>query len=104
MSRLDHQFNVDFGRRRFLSRLAGLPLALGSGPYLARSVSAQELPAFSPDSPYSRAFNFASLAGWLTPNSQFFLRSHFGVPRFNGEPWGVTVSGAVERERVFTIE
>ncbi|HVF89252.1 MAG TPA: sulfite oxidase [Blastocatellia bacterium] len=109
---LDHQFDFDpgrfhgasVGRRRFLARLAGLPLALGSGSYLARSVPAQELPTFSPNSPYSRAFNFASLAGWLTPNSQFFLRSHFGAPRFDGEPWTITVSGAVERERIFRIE
>jgi DMSO/TMAO reductase YedYZ molybdopterin-dependent catalytic subunit len=94
--------NID--RRSFLVQLAGLPMAIKSGASFLPSGLAQELPTFSPNTPYSRAFNFASLRAWLTPNQQFFLRSHFGVPRFDGSPWAVTITGLVEHERSFSVE
>jgi DMSO/TMAO reductase YedYZ molybdopterin-dependent catalytic subunit len=94
--------SADIGRRSFLMRLAALPLVVKSGAGLSASGLAQELPTFSPNTPYSRAFNFASLKGWLTPSLQFFLRSHFGVPA--ASPRAVTISGAVEHERSFGVE
>ena len=96
---------VNVGRRSFLVRMAGLPLIIKSGMGLTPSGLAQELPTFSPNTPYSRAFNFASLKGWLTPNPQFFLRSHFGVPRIDASAaWAITITGSVERQRSFGID
>lgn len=90
-------------RRDFLSLMIAAPGALvtglGRGPALA-----QRPPVTSPDSPYSRAFDFASLGGWITPNSEFFVRSHFGIPKLDPSSWAVSVSGAVERPRAFTLD
>lgn len=87
-------------RRRFLAQIAGLPLALGAG----RLMFAQQPPITSPGSPNSRAFNFAALNQWITPNEEFFVRSHFGVPRIDAAPFVMNVTGLVERERRFTLD
>ncbi|HEX8088154.1 MAG TPA: molybdopterin-dependent oxidoreductase, partial [Blastocatellia bacterium] len=90
-------------RRDFLSLIIAAPVALvtsqGRSPALA-----QRPPVTSPDSPYSRAFDFASLDGWITPNPEFFVRSHFGIPKLAASSWEVSVSGAVERPRTFTFD
>jgi DMSO/TMAO reductase YedYZ molybdopterin-dependent catalytic subunit len=89
------------GRRNFLARLAALPAA-----FRARGIGygAQQPPITSPNAPFSRAFNFASLKQWITPTPEFFVRSHFGIPKLPGAQWAVKVTGAVERERVFTLD
>ena len=87
-------------RRRFLAQIASVPLALGA----RRLVFAQPPPITSPQSPNSRAFNFAALNGWITPNQEFFVRSHFGTPRLDAAPFVMKVTGLVERERRFTLE
>ena len=38
-----------------------------------------------------------------TPNSGFFVRNHFGIPRLDAATWQLTVSGAVERPRQVTL-
>jgi DMSO/TMAO reductase YedYZ molybdopterin-dependent catalytic subunit len=86
-------------RRGFISFMMAAPLSLVSGVG-----SAQQPPITSPDSPYSRAFNFASLDGWITPNSEFFVRSHFGIPRLDRAPWTVSISGAVARPRTLAMD
>ncbi|HVG20893.1 MAG TPA: sulfite oxidase [Blastocatellia bacterium] len=91
------------GRRSFLSMMAAGPVALLTGRSRGLA-SAQQPPITSPDSPYSRAFDFSSLDGWITPNSEFFVRSHFGIPSLGVSPWAVAVSGAVERPRAFTAD
>src|SRR5262249_12716541 len=60
-------------------------------------------PLVSPNSPFNRAFDFASLASWLTPNSEFFIRSHFGVPEPARAPV-IKVRGWVDRELVFSLD
>jgi len=90
-------------RREFISLMMAAPWAIISGRS-ASVVLAQQPPITSPDSPYSRAFNFASLNEWITPNSEFFVRSHFGIPRLDRSPWTVSIAGAVERTRAFTID
>ncbi|HEX8185062.1 MAG TPA: sulfite oxidase [Blastocatellia bacterium] len=96
------------GRRSFISLMIHAPLALAARTLVpGRSASlalAQQPPITSPDSPHSRAYNFASLGAWITPNSEFFVRSHFGIPRIDRSPWTVSVSGAVERPRAFTMD
>jgi DMSO/TMAO reductase YedYZ molybdopterin-dependent catalytic subunit len=90
--------SADRNRRNFIARLAAMPFAfkLGRAP--------QQPPLTTPNAPFSRAFNFASLKDWITSNSEFFIRSHFGIPKKDNSPWTVKVTGAVERERVFTID
>jgi DMSO/TMAO reductase YedYZ molybdopterin-dependent catalytic subunit len=87
-------------RRRFLAQMAALPLSFGA----SRRRFAQQPPITSPTSPNSRAFNFAALDQWVTPNEAFFVRSHFGVPRLDAAPFVMNVTGLVERERRFTLD
>ena len=87
-------------RRRFLAQMAALPLAFGAG----RGWFAQQPPITSPQSPNSRAFNFAALDRWITPNDDFFVRSHFGMPRLDAAPFVMKVTGLVGRERRFTMD
>ncbi|MFP5262195.1 MAG: sulfite oxidase [Blastocatellia bacterium] len=91
------------GRRDFISLMIAAPVAAVTGRSLS-SALAQRPPITSPDSPYSRAFDFASLDGWITPNSEFFVRSHFGIPKLGPSTWEVSVGGAVERPRTFTLD
>src|SRR5205085_7967298 len=81
--------NWPIHRRRFLAQIAALPLALGAG----RLRFAQQPPITSPSSPNSRAFNFAALNQWITPNEEFFVRSHFGVPKIDAAPFVMKVTG-----------
>jgi len=87
-------------RRRFLTQIAALPLALGAG----RLIFAQQPPITSANSPNSRAFNFAALNQWITPNDEFFVRSHFGVPKIAAASFVMKITGMVERERRFTLD
>jgi DMSO/TMAO reductase YedYZ molybdopterin-dependent catalytic subunit len=57
----------------------------------------------SPNSRFNKAFDFSTLTSWLTPNPDFFIRSHFGVPSPN-RPWVVKIRGSVERELTVTLE
>ncbi|HKY72038.1 MAG TPA: sulfite oxidase [Nitrospira sp.] len=48
----------------------------------------------------------SEFASFLTPNHRFFVRSHFGPPdmeTIEESRWRLTVGGAVERPRVFTM-
>src|ERR1043165_237299 len=85
MNQTDHQPSRarPIQRRRFLTQIAALPLALGA----SRLGLAQQPPLTSPNSPNSRAFNFAALDRWITPNEAFFVRSHFGVPQLDIAPF-----------------
>ena len=104
-------------RREFLERI--LSISLASPLVNATSATPQELPTFSPNTPYSRAFNFASLRSWITPNAQFFVRSHFPVPSYSpnhssGSDWrsrtqplllsSIRYSQLESREEVVTLE
>lgn len=39
----------------------------------------------------------SALDHWLTPNDQFFVRSHFGAPAVGVAPWEISVEGEVDR-------
>ncbi len=47
--------------------------------------------------PENLEFPFASLNSAVTPNEQFFIRSHFPVPKVNARSWRLRVEGRVER-------
>jgi DMSO/TMAO reductase YedYZ molybdopterin-dependent catalytic subunit len=103
MKHRDRQLSLSesvVNRRRFLAQLSALPLA----GLASRAVFAQQPPITSSASPNSRAFNFAALKGWVTPNDEFFVRSHFGTPKLTAAPFVMSVTGEVERERRFTLD
>src|SRR5215211_7082091 len=83
-------------RRSFIGRLGSLPVAI-SAARLAPAFEFQKPPVTTPGSPNSRAFDFTSLEQWITPNSEFFIRSHFGVPEIDRSRWAINISGAVEK-------
>ena len=95
------------GRRQFLVRFLGhaaaLPLAVNGVWGLYGRSSAQEPPVTSPNSPNSRAFPFAGLNQWITPNREFFVRSHFGVPAVDAARFALKISGLVDHQRAWTL-
>jgi DMSO/TMAO reductase YedYZ molybdopterin-dependent catalytic subunit len=57
----------------------------------------------SPNSPFNKAFEFSTLATWITPNSEFFIRSHFGIPE-TSRAWTIKLRGSIERELAITLD
>ncbi len=47
--------------------------------------------------PENLEFPFSTLSTFITPNEQFFIRSHFAVPKLNPRSWRLTVEGLVDR-------
>jgi DMSO/TMAO reductase YedYZ molybdopterin-dependent catalytic subunit len=91
------------GRREFIAGLGGLTLVGNPSVRIVESL-AQELPTFSPNTPYSRAYNFASLRDWITPNAQFFVRGHFPVPQIPSGPWILEIGGDVEKPLSISVD
>jgi len=92
-------------RRNFLLKLASLPAALAVVINNSKaSALTQSPPVTIANASNSRAFPFDKLNSWITPNEQFFVRSHFGIPKINSSHWTIEVTGAVERPRTFTLE
>jgi DMSO/TMAO reductase YedYZ molybdopterin-dependent catalytic subunit len=46
---------------------------------------------------------FSSVRDWLTPTSQFFVRSHFPAPELDGQTWSLRIHGAVEKPIELTL-
>ena len=42
---------------------------------------------------------FGTLDGFITPNDQFYIRSHFPVPEVDLSKWRLRIEGAVEKQR-----
>lgn len=91
-------------RRSFIATIVAAPFALGQKRFALGARLLQKPPVTSPASPNSRAFDFTSLSSWIIPNSEFFIRSHFGVPKIEAAPWTLSISGAVENARTLTME
>ncbi|MEE9123456.1 MAG: sulfite oxidase [candidate division NC10 bacterium] len=47
--------------------------------------------------PENLEFPFSTLTSFTTPNEQFFIRSHFAVPKLNPRSWRLNVEGLVDR-------
>jgi len=47
--------------------------------------------------PENLEFPFATLRSFVTPNEQFFVRSHFPVPKIDPAAWRLKIEGLVER-------
>jgi len=91
--------------RRDLLRAA--PLA--AAPFLFGAARAEEPPPFPGmivrmRTPENLEFPFSELKSINTPNEQFFVRSHFAVPKIDAKTWKLSVEGAVERPLEFTLE
>jgi DMSO/TMAO reductase YedYZ molybdopterin-dependent catalytic subunit len=54
--------------------------------------------------PENLEFPFSSLNSTLTPNAQFFVRSHFPVPKLDLKNWKLQVEGQVERRMELSFE
>ncbi len=99
--------------RRSLLRLGLLGLA-GSASLSARSVGAIAGGfAAAPDArplivrsrrPLNLETPVPALDPRLTPNSEFFVRSHFGAPAVNLVPWELELVGLVDRPMRLTLE
>lgn len=54
--------------------------------------------------PENLEFPFSSLSSSLTPNEQFFVRSHFSVPKIELKNWRLKVEGQVEKPLELTYD
>src|SRR3954468_21669803 len=54
--------------------------------------------------PENLEFPFSALNSALTPNEQFFVRSHFPVPKLEPAKWSLKIEGLVERPFELTYE
>jgi sulfite oxidase len=97
-------------RRQFLHRT----LAGSSVPWLAGLTATPTLAAF--DDPRERDLIVRStrpldaetpvevFTRFLTPNQEFFVRSHFGPPAVGLSPWKLEIEGLVEKPLSFSLE
>ncbi|WP_165068921.1 sulfite oxidase [Paludisphaera rhizosphaerae] len=99
-------------RRGFLGAVWGGALAAGG---LNRTTDASTLADESPAGPdrrmivrTERPLNLESpspaLDSFLTPNAEFFVRSHHGAPAVGLRPWEVVVEGLVEKPLTLSLE
>src|SRR2546425_74180 len=44
------------------------------------------------------------LDSWITPNSRFFVRSHFYIPNAEANRWKISIEGLVEKPFSLTLE
>jgi DMSO/TMAO reductase YedYZ molybdopterin-dependent catalytic subunit len=54
--------------------------------------------------PENLEFPFSALNSAITPSEQFFVRSHFPVPKADPKNWPLTVEGCVERPGTISYE
>ncbi|HEX4764796.1 MAG TPA: sulfite oxidase [Lichenihabitans sp.] len=48
-------------------------------------------------SPLNLEFQFSTLADWLTPIDQYYVRSHFASPELHDTGWRLKIGGAVDK-------
>lgn len=98
----------DLDRRGFLRGALALPWidAATRGQPSARAAAAADRSADRPlpagmiarqKDPDNLEFPFSTLDTFLTPNSRFFVRTHFEVPGLDVGRWRLRVEGTVER-------
>jgi len=107
---------VNLERRAFLrqSAQAALPIALYGAASVpaAAQVPSSVMPPITPPlqpgliirekEPANLEFPFSTLATFVTPNEQFYIRNHFPQPKIEAQAWRLTVEGAVERPFTLT--
>ena len=94
----------NFSRRDLLRAAPAAAL-----PLLAGRARAEDPPPFPGvtvrmHEPRNLEFPFPTLKSWVTPNEQFFVRSHFAAPKVDPKTWKLTVEGEVENKVELTLE
>jgi DMSO/TMAO reductase YedYZ molybdopterin-dependent catalytic subunit len=87
-------------RRDFLAAAGALPLAYAAlSPPAGAQAAEGGLPGLitRQKNPDNLEFSFAGLDSFLTPNEQFYVRTHFEVPEIDPKSWKLKVEGAVEK-------
>ena len=90
--------------------LKAAPLA--ALPFVVGRAFAADPPADAPfpgmivrmNEPRNLEYPLTSLKTWVTPNEQFYVRSHFAVPKVDPKTWKLTVEGEVENRVELTLE
>lgn len=102
-------------RREFLGQIAGAYLGAGAlaGGLLPGGTATAEEAAAGEEArrlivrslrPLNLESPPASLDSFLTPNDEFFVRSHHGAPTVNAETWEISVDGLVDRPLTWSIK
>ena len=74
---------------------SGLTGGVGGGPHPGVIVRQWE--------PRNLEYPLPSLDGAVTPTNQFYVRSHFAVPKADPETWTLTIDGTGVKHRTFTL-
>jgi DMSO/TMAO reductase YedYZ molybdopterin-dependent catalytic subunit len=103
-ARQDNRHGIVFDRRTFLGGAAGaLPLISTAWaeepPSTERPENARQFPGVIARrrNPDNLEFPFALLRDFLTPTEQFFVRTHFHVPKLDSKSWRLKIEGAVRK-------
>ncbi|MFL6542023.1 MAG: sulfite oxidase [Chthoniobacterales bacterium] len=54
--------------------------------------------------PANLEMTFSSLDSRITPNDNFYVRSHFPVPKIDSDTWRLYIEGAVAQQHEFTLD
>ncbi|HLK16476.1 MAG TPA: sulfite oxidase [Fimbriimonadaceae bacterium] len=85
-------FHTDITRREALGGLAALPLMGGMPARLQGPAHGQVVRERDPE---NLEYPFETLKSYITPNEEFYVRSHFKVPTLEVGSWRLEVGGAV---------
>lgn len=55
------------------------------------------------DEPVNLEMPFSTLADWITPNEQLYVRCHFPVPRIDPPTWRLEITGAVTKTLTLSL-
>jgi len=101
-------------RREFLGRAVGACLGAGAvagglfhgGPAAAQEADGEKAGRLIVRTlrPVNLESAPATLDSFLTPNDEFFIRSHHGAPTVNAETWEISVEGLVDRPLKWSIK
>lgn len=102
------EFDRSISRRTALQRTVGGVLVCGSGIASFQGnaqVRADEAGLIVRNSrPLDLETPVTALDGWLTPNDQFFVRSHLSTPAIGLAPWSLQVGGLADHPRAWSLD
>lgn len=99
--------NAHHHRRTFL-KIGTAALTVAAGPWRAASALAQAVMQgkriVRQAAPENLESDFGSLADFITPTDQHYVRSHFAVPQVDVASWTLQVKGAVGQPLTLTLD
>lgn len=96
--------SIDIRRRQLLKSAAAIPLATAGAGSASFAQEQEEGGRLSGDfrgvisrqrQPLNAEFPFPTLNSFLTPNEQFYIRTHFDVPKLKAADWSLKTEGHV---------